>query len=177
MGVVKTPKPVNLICAITYKDEDIRLKAEELLEEAYGEIDLRSKIYRFSNYTNYYEKEMGSPLYKYIVSFEKLIILEDPEIIKLKSNEIELVLSLDGKRRVNLDTGYLTESQLVLFSTKGYYHRIYLGKGIYAEVTLYYREGSFRPFDWTYRDYRDELVIGFLNRLRENYREKLKSWL
>lgn len=176
MGKIREPRPVNLICAITYRDEGVKNIAESLLEEAFGEIDAKSKEFNFSDYTDYYEEEMGFPLIKYIVSFKDLRHPENIAQVKIISNEIEEKLSIDGKRRVNLDTGYITESQLILFSTKGYYHRIYLEKGIYAEVTLYYRDGSFRPFEWTYRDYRSDNVIGFLNHLREKYRKKLKLW-
>ncbi len=176
MGRIREPKPVNLICAITYRDEDAKIIAERLLEETFGEIDAKSREFNFSDYTDYYEEEMGFPLLKYIVSFKDLRHPENIAQVKITSNEIEEKLSVDGKRRVNLDTGYITESQLILFSTKGYYHRIYLAKGIYAEVTLYFRDGSFRPFEWTYRDYRSDTVIEFLNSVRERYREKLKAW-
>ncbi|MFN3467301.1 MAG: DUF4416 family protein, partial [Candidatus Brocadiales bacterium] len=46
-------------------------------------------------------------------------------------------------RPVNIDPGYLTSSKLVLASTNDYSHRIYLKKGIYAEVTLRYVKGAF----------------------------------
>ena len=42
-------------------------------------------------------------------------------------------------RPLNLDPGYLTLGKLVLASTKDFAHRIYLGRGIYAEMTLFYR--------------------------------------
>ena len=79
--------------------------------------------------------------------------------IKIKTNEIEDFLSSGGKRRINLDPGYLTLSKIVLASTKDYSHRIYLGKGIYAETTLIYKGGIYTPHLFTYRDYQDKKCI------------------
>ena len=57
-------------------------------------------------------------------------------------------------RPLNLDPGYITLAKLVLASTKDHAHRIYLGDGIYAEVTLAYRDRRWQPLEWTYPDYR-----------------------
>lgn len=175
MGTPKRPKPVNLICAITFREGVDLSKVEAVLMENFSPIDLSSKPYNFSEITNYYHKEMGYPLIKYIVSFSKIVELEEPHLYKIKTNEIESMFLEGTSRTVNLDIGYLNESQVVLFSTKGYFHRVYLGKGIYAEVTLYFKNKSFRPFEWTYRDYRLQDTIDFLNKVRENYRIKLRN--
>ena len=42
-------------------------------------------------------------------------------------------------RPLNLDPGYITLAKLVLASTKDHAHRIYLGQGIFAEVTLLFQ--------------------------------------
>ena len=65
-------------------------------------------------------------------------------------------------RPLNLDPGYLTEEKLVLASTKDHAHRIYLARGIYAEVTLHYQGGRWQSHDWTYPDFqRDDYHIFF----------------
>jgi hypothetical protein len=63
----------------------------------------------------------------------------------------------------------------VLLTTKNYTHRIYLKHGIYAEVTLYYKDGSFRPWDWTYPDYRTPGYIDFFNRARREYIRSIRN--
>jgi hypothetical protein len=77
--------------------------------------------------------------------------------IKLRTNAIEERYR-DGRwgveRPINLDPGYLELGKLVLASTKNHFHRIFLRDGIYAEVTLYYRDKAFQPFEWTFPDYR-----------------------
>ena len=57
-------------------------------------------------------------------------------------------------RPLNLDPGYVTSAKLVLASTKDHAHRIYLSRGIYAEVTLYYRDRAWQHHPWTFPDYR-----------------------
>ena len=69
-------------------------------------------------------------------------------------------------RRVNIDPGYITPAKLVLATTKDYSHRIYLGKGIYAEVTLIYSQKKYRILDWTYPDFRQEKYLAYFEEIR-----------
>ena len=79
------------------------------------------------------------------------------------------------RRLVNMDPGYLNLSKVVLASTKDHWHRLYVGRGIFEEITLSYRrmEGGFCPMQWTYPDYRDPERIAFFHRLRERYQAQL----
>ena len=79
-------------------------------------------------------------------------------------------------RKVNIDPGYITLSKLVLASTKDFSHRIYIGKGIYAETTLRYVNGTFGAIDTTYPDYQTQLAIEFFNSCREYLKEKRYLW-
>ena len=77
-----------------------------------------------------------------------------PEI-KLTTNRLEEQWATpEGNRRINIDPGYLCLQHVVLATTKGYTHRPYLRDGIYADLTLIYRDKSFQPLEWTYPDYR-----------------------
>src|SRR5690606_32807445 len=75
---------------------------------------------------------------------------------KRYTNDVEIRMSPEGPRRVNLDPGYLTLGQFFLATTKDQRHRVYIRDGIFVEPTLYFQEGKFLPFEWTYRDYRSE---------------------
>ena len=86
-----------------------------------------------------------------------------------KENKLKINKDLDGKRRINIDPGYLSLSKLVLLTTKDFSHRIYLGRGIYAEATLRYTNKTFQPFEWSYPDYRSDDYVGFFNKVREGY--------
>jgi len=72
-----------------------------------------------------------------------------------------------GPRSINIDPGYLDLARLVLASTKDYKHRIYLNKGIYAEVTLFYQDRTFQPWQWTYPDYKTPEYIAIFNKIRD----------
>jgi hypothetical protein len=60
--------------------------------------------------------------------------------------------------------------KLVLATTKSAAHRIYLGKDIYADLSLLYGHGSYRPFLWTYPDYASGESITMFNLLRDRHR-------
>jgi len=64
---------------------------------------------------------------------------------------------------------------MVLATTKNYSHRLYLGKGIYAEVTLKYEDGRYKPLPWTYPDYRSEEYMEFFDSIREKYSRQLQQ--
>jgi len=159
---------VKLIIGFIYKDEAIFIKAKDKLRIRFGRIDFQSDTLDF-NYTNYYEKEMGVGLKRKFISFSKLIPIQDLYHIKFYTNRLEEKFLNSGARQVNIDPGYMDLAKLVLASTKDYAHRIYLRKGIFAEITLNYRNNSFAPNDWTYPDYRSQEYIGIFNKIRKLY--------
>jgi hypothetical protein len=172
MGRVGLPDPALLFIGILYADNQVVDLSKKLLEKSFGDILLESPSFPW-DYSSYYKDELGWPIFRQFFFFQNLI---DPGIladIKLKTNEIEDILSSDDKRRINLDPGYLTLSNVVLASTKNYSHRIYLGKGIYAEITLIFKDGTYKPYLFTYRDYQDKPYIEIFM----NAREMLKKML
>ena len=101
---------------------------------------------------------------------------------KLQSNRWErdwteeLTLSQDdSKRLINIDPGYLSMTKLVLASTKNREHRIYLRDGIYAEVTLAFRDQAWTSMPWTYADYQRPDVLEFLKLARRGFTSNLAS--
>lgn len=132
-------------------------RAVEMLETAFGAIEHVSPLWPFSA-TDYYADEMGDRLLRRFVSFAGDFVQERLPAVKRATNELELRLcgELDrppARRPVNLDPGYIELSRLVLATTKDHGHRIYLGDGIYAEVTLRYFRRCWTPWPWTYPDY------------------------
>jgi hypothetical protein len=147
-------------------------RVEEVLEREFGRIILRSETFPFSE-SDYYNDEMGSPIWRVYFAFDRAIPMDGIAEIKRVSNRLEEEeFSRDGRRGVNIDPGYLTSGKVVLATTKDYGHRVYLRDGIYAEVTLRYSAGEkgFVPWEWTYRDYRREPALRFFNELRALYR-------
>ena len=167
------PKPVKLICGMIAARRELFDEAAARLTEAFGPLDLVSEIMSF-DLTDYYEREMGSPLYRRFVSFSRPADPGDIVEAKLKTNEIEALLARRGApcdvaqppRPVNLDPGYVAPSKLVLASMKDFSHRIYLARGVYAEITLMYRKGRWQPLAWTFPDYASGRYDAFLTEAR-----------
>ncbi len=168
MGTIMKVSPVKLITGIIFKDEDLRIEAEKILRKRFGQLDFESEIMDF-DYTDHYEKEMGKKLSRKFISFKRLIKPERLAGIKRFTNSLESRFSSGGRRKINLDPGYLDANKLVLATTKDWGHRIYLRKGIYAEVTLYFQNKTFKSWEWTYPDYRGEAYIRIFNALRKDY--------
>ena len=61
----------------------------------------------------------------------------------------------------------------MLFSTKNYAHRVPLHSGIYAELTLIYRNKSYQPVEWTYPDYSSKAYLDFFSDIRYRYQQKI----
>ncbi len=174
MGRAKTPKPVKLIVSAFAPGEDLLAEARQAVAAEWGAIDFESELLPF-DHTAYYAAEFGSGLVRRIWAFARLIDPGTLAAIKVRSNELEQRWAVDGRRRVNLDPGYVALSKMVLATTKNYDHRIYLGRGIYAEVTLHYRHGAFHPWPWTYPDYASEQYRSLFATIRRLYLDQLRA--
>lgn len=171
MSKLKEPQPVKPIIALLYPRGEPLGQLKIRLTERLGAIDWESPEFEF-NHTHYYTEEMGADLVKSFLGFEKSTNPENLPEIKFDTNQLESDLSVAGKRRVNIDPGYFSLDHLVIATGKNTSHRIYLGKGVYADLTLVFQSGSFRPLPWTYPDFRSEKVIDLFNKLRQKFKQK-----
>ena len=173
MGCLKEHRPVKLIASLISSDNTFLQRSIRGLTGLYGDIETMTGCMDF-DYTDYYEKEFGTGLKRKIVVFKELVGIEEVSGIKIRTNELERSLERYGNRTVNIDPGYVTDAKLVLLTTKDYSHRIYTGRGIFAEVTLRYERGSFRRWPWTYPDYASRGLTDFFNDVRGMYLSDLK---
>ena len=169
MGKIHIPEKVKLTVGLISGDAGLFIKIKKILEKRFGRVDLESDTLDFDN-TSYYEKEMGEGLKRKFLSFGKPVSLKNIYKIKLYTNSLEKRFSESGKRSINIDPGYLNLSRLVLFSTKDYSHRIYLNEGIFAEVTLFFKDKTFNPWPWAYPDYMSPEYIDIFNSIRKMYK-------
>ena len=159
--------PVKLVVGLLSADRKLLEQALSALAEGFGTVSVKSPEIPFS-FTDYYEKEMGPNLIRQWVGFHGLIESEQLSDFKQTTGLLEKRFSgPNGKRRVNLDPGTLSLHNLVLASTKGFAHRIYLRDGIYADLTLLFQTGKFQPLPWTYPDYQTPACHEFLMRCRK----------
>jgi hypothetical protein len=169
MGRAKEPGPVKLFMSLIVKEDDIFYQGMEELKKDFGGIDFVSEKLPF-DFTEYYAQEMGENLFRHFITFERLVSRDSLPDIKLSTNRLEEKFAgSGGNRRINIDPGYLCQAHVILATTKSYAHRPYLAKGIYADLTLIYRNKSFQPLDWTYPDYRQERTTQLFNHLRKGY--------
>ncbi len=173
MGKPKEPEPAKLFMSLITLEDDISRQGLEDLRSIFGETDTVSERLPF-DLTEYYTDEMGKPLFRRFVTFGRLIPIRTLPDVKLATNRLEEKYARpDGGRRINIDPGYICLEHVILATTKGYTHRPYLRDGIYADLTLIYRNRSFQPLEWTYPDYRMEAVITLFNQSRKKYLEDL----
>jgi hypothetical protein len=174
MGAELSHDRVKLVIPVLYSDEKIYRSVFPELTDAFGETDRQSEPFEFT-FTDYYNEEMSVPITRVFLSFRTLIRPEDLVDIKLKTNRIETAHAVDGKRKVNLDPGYLELGKFVLATTKDQQHRLYIGQGIYEEITLFFRDKKWRDWEWTYPDYRSERYKAILMEIREIYKKQLPA--
>lgn len=173
MSLPQTPKPAKLIAGFFLQDRALAADVAKDLQERLGPVDMVSDWLDF-DFTSYYEKEMGRPLYRRLLVLKTLVEQTQLVAIKQMTNGLEENYQRQGRRRVNIDPGYLTAERFVLATGKNFTHRIYLGQGIYADLTLIYQKGDFQALPWTYPDYADRRLIDFLSLVRNKYMLDLK---
>ena len=170
MGAVYDFEKEKLIIGVIYHDKKVLDSAIGLLVEEFGEFDLVCEEFSFSGeFSNYYDEELGGEGLRRIYSFKNTVAPDRQADIKIRTNEIEAAFSVDGKRRINLDPGFINHGRLMLATTKAAGFRIPLKNGIYTELTLFYARGAWHKLPWSYRDYQSERVQKFLSEVREIY--------
>jgi hypothetical protein len=174
MGQPRTPKPVKLVMSLIIVSEALWPVVIQDLRRCYGETDFVGPWLAF-DFTDYYTPEMGRDLKRRFVAFRGLVDPDTLPTVKLQTNRIEQRYAKKAMRQVNIDPGYVCGEHLILVSTKAYSHRPYLREGIYADLTLIYRRGSYRPLAWTYPDYRQPGLIEMFNGIRKAYLSQLRE--
>lgn len=176
MGAVPArdkPEPIKIFCGLIGKQKAIGQAMDSLVVH-FGDIDCGSPAVPFV-FTDYYRTEMGEDLLRKWVAFSPLRERAYLPIAKHLSVLTECRLAEGGRRTVNIDPGYVDDAQVVLATGKNFAHRIYIGIGYYAEVTLLYVNKGFRPLDWTYPDYKSEEGLAFFRRARSVYHARVRS--
>ncbi len=170
MGQPAPHSPVLLILAAFSRYGEALDWAKQKAIESWGPVALESPRFDFAE-THYYDASMGPELKKVFFAFQRPFDPAELVEIKLSTNQWEeeyaAVCKHAEPRPLNLDPGYIALGKLVLASTKDFAHRIYLSRGIYAEVTLQYKHNRWRHHEYTFADYRREDYQRFFSECRE----------
>jgi hypothetical protein len=167
MGSTRSFNPVKLFVGILASDRQYLERLEERLTTEYGAVDHHSPV-----------MPCEPAEYCVFLSFERLIDADRLPEIKLQTNQLEAEITATQsavKRPLNLDPGYLEHAKVILASTKNFYHRIYLGDGIFGEVTMHFKNNTYQFFPWTYPDYQSRDFQQFFLRMRQIYRSQLRT--
>jgi hypothetical protein len=154
---------------------------ETALVRAFGEIALKSLPFAFDT-SDYYAPEMGEGLRRTWYAFRELCGADTVAETRLRTGEIESRFAIEGRRRVNLDPGYLDLGKLVLASLKEAPDKIYMGEGVWAHTCLRFRAGEFTAPDHSFPDFKDGRFDFFMLEARELYKSLLvynrldRSW-
>jgi len=176
MATVYEFEKEKLIVGVIYHDKEAFEIAIKRLVEEFGEIDFSCEEFSFSKeFSTYYDEELGGEGLRRIYSFKELVSPDRQADIKKFTNALEAELSLDGKRLINLDPGFINHGRLMLATTKEAGFRIPLKDGIYTELTLFFARGSWHKLPWSYRDYQSEKVQAFLTTVRAEYLRQRKE--
>ena len=174
-GIVKPEEPgkVKFICGILYSNQKLLEAAFDLLQNQFGPIDYKSPVFPF-DLTDYYVAEMGSPIYRLFIAFERLVQPGTLAQMKLGTNQIENQVAVKGQRKVNIDSGYMDYDKIVLASAKYNGQKIYLDHGIWADLTMYFKMGCFESYPWSFPDFKLGLYDSVFLEIRRIYKQQMK---
>lgn len=170
MGKEHRFTPVKLFCGIIYQDESVYPDVKKALSSGFSAVDLETGPIPF-DMTAYYFEEMGRPLIRRFVAFEKKVSPDELPDIKISTNKLEQEWEKEGRRKVNLDPGFISEANVIIATTKNHYHRVPLRKGIYAHMEYVIKKKKVVPLQWTYPDFYKPEYIEFFNRLRALFKK------
>lgn len=174
MGTIFKPPLVKLTVGLLIGEAASLEKVKARLEKQFGRIEAQSDPWPFT-YTDYYRDELGADIRRLFVSFQGCMSAEDLAAVKHVTNAMEQEFAVDGKRSVNIDPGYVALSKVVVASTKDGNYRVSMDKGILGQSMLYFEKGTYRPWPWTYADYKEERAIVFFNAVRHQWQGEAKE--
>ena len=88
MSVPLEPKPAKLVIGLFMKDRMLFKPLAVELTAAFGSIDMVSSWITF-DHTTYYVPEMGTPLFRRLLTFKTLINQAELASIKMTTNRLE----------------------------------------------------------------------------------------
>jgi hypothetical protein len=172
VGIYTKPPKVKLVVAFLAMNKEYLESARKEMQKLYGEEEEVQAPFAYS-WTHYYESEVGDNPIRCLVSYKGLVEREELVSIKKQTNCLEQTLG--ENRPVNIDPGYMTLGQFFLATTKDQRHRVYVGQGIFMEVTLYFQDKTFHSFPWTYPEYASNEYKDYFLRVRHHLACQMKG--
>jgi hypothetical protein len=149
------PKTVRFVAAFSQYESQLDWLWSRVVEH-WGPLLMQSERFSFAE-SQYYRRTMGENLLKQFAvldsRYDPATLADDKSLANQWEEEAKGLFPVPEERPLNIDPGYMSLTKLVLASTKNREHRVYLRDGVYAEVTLAFRDQHWQPMSWTYPDY------------------------
>ncbi len=174
MSTPARPLAVKPVASLILARKDLAAPVLRGLTAYYGPVDLVGPLWPFTA-TEYYTREMGGDLCRCLAAFLHLAGPTHLADGKIFTNAVEQRFSVGGRRLVNIDPGYVAKERLVLATGKNFAHRLYLGQGVYGDLTLLAGAGGFQALSWSYPDYAAGPLPELLALVRRKYLWQLKQ--
>ena len=174
MGKNKPFAKVKFFCGLLASQTEALEKAMVLLGGRFAPVDSQSVLIPFS-LTDYYQAEMGTPLFRQFISFQGLLAPDTLPGMKIFTNTLENKMAVAGKRTVNIDPGYLSDANVVIATCKNHYHRVPLARGIYAHLEYVLKNKQIHFLPWTYPDFQSEDYLVFFRRLFVLFKQESRN--
>ena len=168
------PPPAVLVVSAIFREERFLEAALPRIAGIVGEAVFSGPVFPFDR-TEYYSGEMGKPLFRRFLAAADPVPRDSLAGIKIGLESIENDFSQEGRRMLNLDPGLVTPENFILARGKNFTHRVYLRDGVFADLTLVFRGGEYRPLPWTYPDYASGEIRSLLREIRETLMGKREN--
>lgn len=166
--------PVKLYISLIYRDEPVRSDAKELMIRRWGAIEFESDPIPYVP-TDKLKEEMGVPLFRTFVSFQRLIDPGEISLVKMGCIGLEERLRHQGTRRINLDPGYIDSNKAILTTTHGGPAKIYHSAGIYLDMVLLFPKGKCQALPWSLPDFKAQNYDDTFLALHSLYKTQLAA--
>ncbi|MEE8577037.1 MAG: DUF4416 family protein [candidate division Zixibacteria bacterium] len=172
MARIEQPPPGRLICSIAYSHIDALADSLTRMEHQFGPVQFETIDIPYSGEARHIE-EMGDNLSRRFFSFEKLVSRDKLADMKLLCRKIEAGFAdrVDDFifRTVNVDPGIMTPENVVMASSRGFNYRIYITRGVFAQVELIHSKSQFVRLPWTNPDFCHDEALDFFGRVRKTF--------
>ncbi len=178
MAETRIIEPVVRFCAVISRHAEAIQWAIDRLAASWGGIAMRADAVSFDAH-GFYAETMGDELRQVLVMLDGFVDpggLADWKHLTMDwEREYAAASEHAEPRPLNLDPGYVTQAKMVLATIKDRDHRIYLTRGMFAEVTLNYVGKRWVHHRWTYPSYRSDEVAQFSQACRDRLRNHLQA--
>ena len=169
---VQEQPPGKLVASVITSSRDALADCVAALERRFGRVECETGEIPCQR-ASALREEMGDSLLRHFFSFEQPVKRGNLPEIKMSCGKIEQRFAdhLDDFhfRTVKVDPGILTPDNLVMASCHELNHRIYLSRGVFAEMVLIYSQGCFMRLPWTDPDFCHKEVIDLASRVRSEF--------